>query len=134
MMLPSLRTIVLSGLRNLIIPGAWTMSVAGGTSTAVESPPGTLTLTGDGTNQARGDQSIATVVGRTYQITGTVIGSLTIGCAVGTSQGGIQNLNANFLGNVTTTQLFIATAATTWVRFSRTAAVAPAVITNISCR
>jgi hypothetical protein len=133
-MVPALLPILFSGPSNLLVAGLWTMSVAGGASTAVESPPGTLTLTGDGTNQARGDQSIATVIGRTYKITGTVVGSLTIGCAVGTSQGGIQNLNANFLGNVTTTQLFIATAATTWVRFSRTAAVAPAVITNISCR
>lgn len=120
---------IIAAQTELLVPGSWTMSIAGGTAVATESPAGTLNLTGDGTNAARGDQSFTTVIGRTYRLAFTAGG--TIGnVAVGTAQGGTQNLNIN---SPTTPLYFVATATTTWVRFSKTTAVS-ITVSAISCK
>jgi hypothetical protein len=108
---------------NLAVPGSWTMSVAGGTSTATESPNGTLNLFGDGTNDARGDQSFTTVVGKTYIVKANIAGGFTCWTNVGTSQGGTQNQSVAQMSNGThTTLAFVASATTTWIRFFRSGA------------
>ena len=122
---------VLAAATELLIAGSWTMSVVGGTSTAVESPAGTLTLTGDGTNMARGDQSFTTVIGKTYRLNFTAAGN-TGPLSVGNGQGGAGLISATFaLGQ--NTYYFVAAATTTWVRVSRTS-VGTSVESAFSCK
>lgn len=116
----------------LLTPGSWSMSTAGGTATATESPSGQLNLTGDNTNQARGDQSFTTVVGKTYRLTYTV-GSNAAALAVGTTAGGANLLNKTFISPGTYTDTFVATTTTAWVRFYKLSA-ALATVTAISCK
>lgn len=122
---------VILGQPNVTPNGSWAMSVAGGTSTAVESPAGTLTLQSDGTNGARGDQSIATVAGQTYRVDFTV-GTNAVTWLIGTTQGA-QNIAAASPGVGTWSYYFTATGATTWVRFVRNAG-GTTVVTGISSR
>ena len=105
----------------LLFPGLWQMSVAGGTATATESPPGKLNLTGDGTNAARGDQAITTLVGRTYQVRFTVLSS-NVDEMVGTTQGGTNIVASTSFGSGARVLNFIATSTLAWVRFSKTPA------------
>lgn len=130
-MLRAVRAIILGAKPNLLKAGLWALSVAGGTSTAVESPPGTITLTGDGTNQARADQSITTVIGVTYRVLANVAGQAA-GLRVGNTQGSsaLVNLGLN-AGAASVT--FVATAATTWVRFDRTG-LSSTTVTSISLK
>jgi hypothetical protein len=116
----------------LLVPGSWSMSVAGGTSTATESPSGTLNLTGDGTNMARGDQSFATVVGRTYRLAETVATNA-VAIDVGTSQGNNSIVNGATLSVGSNAYYFVATSTTTWVRMRRTSA-GLAAVSAISCK
>lgn len=123
---------ILAAQSELLVAASWAMSVAGGTSTATNSPSGTLNLTGDGTNAAIGDQSFTTVVGKTYKLGFTVATSAGI-LSVGTAQGGTQNINALTPGVGAGQAFFVATATTTWVRFSKSAAAA-CVVSGISCK
>lgn len=116
---------------NLLTPGSWTMTQAGAT-TAVESPNGTLTITPDNTNDGSGDQSATTVIGRTYRLTATVATNAVLVDA-GTAQGGTQLINEMSFAAGKTSVTFVATAATTWVRFHKTTTGAT-VITSIMLR
>jgi hypothetical protein len=109
----------LKKVTNLLLAGSWTMSVVGGTSTATESPAGTLNLTGDATNAARGDQSFTTVVGKSYRLTLTEAGAF-VQVSIGNSQGGTGILNGAVQTVGERNYDFVATATTTWVRISRT--------------
>lgn len=124
-------TAILAAQTELLIAGSWTMSVAGGTSTATEGPAGTLTLVPDGTNPSRGDQSFATVVGKTYRVVSTVATSASA-IQIGTTAGGTQNgtTTVNVGQNII---YFVATATTTFIRFIKTSA-ATSVISAISCK
>lgn len=106
-----------------LLSGAWTMSVAGGTSTATESPAGTLTLTGDGTNSAIGDKAVTTVVGRQYRLD-AVVGLGGVALRMGPTQGSQATLSQVSLNDAASAQstTFVATATTTWIRFSRAVA------------
>lgn len=115
---------------DLLTAGMWSMS-AGGTATATESPAGTLNLTGDGTNTARGDQSVTTVIGETYVIDYTS-SSASNTLKVGTSQGGTQIVNSATV-NGTGRASFVATSETTWIRFDRAVASA-ATVSGISVK
>lgn len=122
---------------NLIVDGSWTMSVNGGTGTATNSPSGTLNLTGDGTNSATGSQSLTTVVGRVYKISFTVGVNFSPFITVGATDGGQENITAasiSLTANTSFNLFFTATVATTWVRFARTAATGPAVVSGITVR
>jgi len=123
-------TATLAVQSELLVPGSWSMSVAGGTSTATESPAGQLNLNGDGTNQARGDQSFTTVVGKTYRLSFT---SATTGASadVGTTQGA-ANVTTVAGGIGATTFYFVAQSTTTWVRLRRTSGLST--VTSISCK
>mgnify|MGYP006921389566 CR=1 FL=1 len=124
-------TAILAAQPELVVGGSWTMSVAGGTSTATESPAGTLTLVPDGANSSRGDQSFATVVGKTYRVVSTVATSASA-IQIGTTAGGTQNGTTTF--NVGQNIIyFVATATTTFIRFIKTSA-ATSVISAISCK
>jgi hypothetical protein len=117
---------------NLIVNASWAMSTTGSGATATNSPSGQLNLTGNGGgNSAIGDQSIATTIGRRYLVVSTVA-SLVAAVLAGTTQGGTDNLF--HLGHTGTMgHMFTATAATTWIRISRTA-VGLSTVTNISVR
>lgn len=123
---------VLAAQTELLVPGSWTMSVGGGTATATESPAGTLNLTGDGTFDGRGDQSITTVAGKTYRLSFT-IGIAASGVRVGTSQGGTQLFAAAVFNAGAASLYFVATTATSWVRIARTTA-SLGTASAISCR
>jgi len=114
-----------------LISGSWTLTVTG-TATATESPAGTLNLTGDGTNQAIADISIATVIGATYKITASVSSS-GVNTVVGTTQGGSSVVGTTPLALGPNTVTFVATSSTSWIRFFKTPA-ALAVVTTISAR
>jgi hypothetical protein len=130
-MLSAVRSIILGAKPNLLKAGAWTMSVAGGTTTAVESPPGTITITGDGANQGRGDQSITTIIGVTYRVLANVAGQAA-GLRVGNTQGSSALINLGLNAGAASVT-FVATAATTWVRFDRTGA-SSTTVTSISLK
>jgi len=113
-----------------LISGSWMLTTAG-TATATESPAGTLNLTGDGTNAAIADMSIATVIGATYKVTAS-LSSAVVALNIGPTQGsGTYNATVPAIGPISAT--FVATTATTWIRFTKTSA-ALAVITTISAR
>ena len=119
----------------LLVPGSWAMSVAGGTSTATESPAGSLNFQADGTNQARGDQSFATVVGKVYRVVATASAAATPNLFVGTTQSGTSILNVTVSAGTTKEFYFTATSTTTWVRFARTGTSAsPCVVSGASCK
>lgn len=120
---------VLSGQSNLI-SGAWSLSVSG-TATATESPAGTLNLTGDGTNGAVADHSIVTEAGRTYCVTAEI--SAAVFAYVGAAQGSVSIINGLSLSAGTKVFYFVATSATSWIRFFRGPA-AVAVISGISAK
>lgn len=124
-------TAILAAQTELLVAGSWIMGVAGGTSTAVESPAGTLTLQCDGTNAARGDQSFATVAGRTYRLSWTASGSIS-NVVAGTAQGssGLLNVANQNSGSA----YFVATSSTTWVRFQRSGTSSTIVVSAISCK
>jgi hypothetical protein len=108
---------------NSILP--WTLTPLG-TSTATESPTGTLNLTGDGTNAAIADKSFSTVAGATYRVTFTSASSVT-SVGVGATQGSTAiAAPANTLG--AGSFYFLATGATSWLRFFKT----PATLTTVS--
>jgi len=113
-----------------LISGSWTLTVAG-TATATEVPAGTLNLTGDGTNSAIADMSIATVIGATYKLTASGSGSAA-GFQIGPTQGSSAIANGFFPAGPNTST-FVATSTTTWLRFNRSA-VGTAVVTTISAR
>ena len=113
----------------LLVPGSWTMSVSGGSATATESPSGTLNLTGDGTEFARGDQSFTTVVGRRYKFTWTSSSSSNT-LKIGTAQGGNQLLQQ---AGSSATVYFTATTTTTWIRFERLSA-SLGTVSGLTCK
>jgi hypothetical protein len=115
----------------LLVPGSWIASTDGGTSTAVESPAGTLTIIGDGTNQAQCDQSFTTTPGETYLLKFTVDVS-TISARIGETQGSLSILSGIYSSGINVVP-FVATSAIAWVRFRRST-VGTRVITNISCK
>lgn len=110
----------------------YTMSVGGGTGTATENPTGQLNLTGDGTNAAVGDKSVATTAGVLYELRFDVAANA-LAASVGTSQGGQQLLANNTYNVGPNLRYFVATGATSWVRFLKVFN-ALAQITNISIR
>lgn len=118
-------------LQDELIVGAWTMSAAG-SATATESPAGTLNLTGDGTNPGVGDNSLTTVVGRTYRIDFTTANAAH-NLNIGTSQGNTSIINQSGIAAGPHSVYFVATSTTTWVRFLKTAA-ALATVSAISCK
>jgi len=120
---------VLLGQSNLI-SGAWSLSVSG-TATATESPAGTLNLTGDGTNGAVADHSMVTEAGRTYCVTAAI--SAAVFAYVGAAQGSVSIINGLSLSAGTKVFYFVATGATSWIRFFRGPATV-AVISGISAK
>lgn len=106
--------------RNLIIPGTWIMSVAGGTSTATEDPEGTVNVTGDGANAARGDQSFPTRIGQLYTVSLFVTGAGATS-RIGTTIGGAEISPSTARPAGLNTFTFVATATLTWIRLFRTA-------------
>jgi hypothetical protein len=120
---------VLLGQSNLI-SGAWSLSVSG-TATATESPAGTLNLTGDGTNGAVADHSMVTEAGRTYCVTASI--SAAVFAYVGAAQGSVSIINGLSLSAGTKVFYFVATGATSWIRFFRGPATV-AVISGISAK
>jgi hypothetical protein len=111
--------------------GSFITSVVGGSSTATEDPAGTLNLTGDGTNQARGDFSFSTVVGNVYRVTVNVANSA-VAYGIGPTQG--SGAIASALLQVGDNSIvFVATSNTTWFRFFKSGA-ALSVMSNISVR
>ena len=113
-----------------LISGSWTLTVAG-TATATESPAGTLNLTGDGTNQAIADMSIATVIGATYKV--TALSSVPAAILISANQGGGGTVLSTTFQAGSNTATFVATSPTMWIRFFKTLATL-AVITTISAR
>jgi len=121
---------VLAAASELFAPGS-SVDASTAPSTSSESPPGTITVTGDGTNNARRDFSITTVAGRSYRMvcTGATAAAF---LRAGSVVGGNQSLD-------TTTVIganeffFTATTATTWVRFLRSTA-GPATVSGISIK
>lgn len=96
----------------------YTMSIGGGTSVATESPTGTLNLTGDGTNGARGDKSFTTVIGRDYRIMFSNVTAIAA-ISAGTTQGAVNVVPATLTTLGFNSFEFTATSTTTWVRFNR---------------
>ncbi len=114
---------VMAGQPELFVPGSSTdASVAPGSSS--ESPPGTITVTGDGTNTGRRRFTIPTVAGKSYQIS-LLVSSSAFGVQIGSSAGTGNILGVTLTnGPLVQTVSFVATTALTHVQFSKTAAVA----------
>lgn len=126
-------TAILAAATELFTPGTSVdASVPSGTSS--ESPPGTITVTGDGTNQGRRDLSVTTVVGKTYVLRADIsVGQAVV--SIGTSQGGTQIVGNAIFANAGASgrYYFVATSTTTWVRFLRTVA-SSSVAANVSVK
>jgi hypothetical protein len=113
------RTGYLAGQPNLTPAGSWLPGTTGGGATATESPAGTLNLVTDGSSSAFADQVISTVAGRVYELRATVAGNIATAIA-GATQGSAAFLNTGMAGGGQTTALyFVASGATSWVRFNR---------------
>lgn len=122
---------LLAGQSELLVLGSWNTSTTGGAASAVESPPGTLTITGDGTNTGIAIQGIATVSGNTYCIQPTVAG-VAVTLQVGTTSGGSQLFGAT--AQVGTGKFFFtATTATSYIKFARTPS-GTTTVSAISCK
>ena len=117
----------------LIVPANWILGTAGGTSVATNSPTGTINITGDGTNAAYADISMSTTVGKTYSIKFTP-NTGSSATQVGTTQGGAEILGFSAAGGgFANERTFTATATTTWLRLTRTAA-GTCVFTSITAK
>lgn len=100
---------------------SWAMSVAGGGSVAIEDPAGSgiLTLTGDGTNQARADKNVALAVGQHHCFEFDVEQNA-CSLSVGTAQGS-GNYVSNYNASVGSHRVFFsATQSSNWFRLFRT--------------
>jgi hypothetical protein len=114
-----------------LIRGSASLTVSGA-ATATEDPPGTITLTGDGTNSAIADYQVATTPGRKYRLAHASIGGVA-NVRIGTALGGSQLLGVTAMPNGASSIDVVATTTATWVRYNRQLAGA-AVITNIALR
>jgi hypothetical protein len=104
-----------------ILTGTWSLTVDGGTATATESPAGTLNLTGDGTNGANANQSVATQVGRTYRIDFTV-GSSANTISAGTSAFATDLIPTTVMNVGGNCVYFTATTTTSFILFRKAGA------------
>lgn len=114
-----------------IRPANWSASIAGGTSAASVNALGVLSLTGDGTNQARADQAVVTKPGRRYRL-GIAASGNSADVSIGTTSGGSEISTATYAAGYREID-FVATAATTYFRVARTL-VGAVTVTNLSLR
>jgi hypothetical protein len=114
------------------LQNGWQWSTAGGTSGVALSGT-TVQITGDGTNLARFETPITTVVGTVYTITATVQSAGTgVQASTLASLGGTQLLNTVSAVGATPQQFqFTAATTTTWVGFTKTSA-SVVNLTNVS--
>lgn len=110
---------------------SWLKSTSGSATVSISG--GVATLTGNaGTDGAIIDQSIATVIGQTYQLIYNATAA--VGFKVGTSQGNGNNIDQpNFSSFGWIVISFVATATTTWIRFQRFLS-GGAAVDNVSIR
>lgn len=127
----------ITGSGELVVNGAFDTDLSGwsittaGAATAVWSG-GAAVLTGDGTNAAIIDRSIATVVGQTYLLTFDVANNAAA-YIIGTVQGGSQYINGASSVGPNRFQ-FTATSSITWLRFARTSAAGATTVDNVSVK
>ena len=123
---------ILEAGSELLVPASWSITQPAGT-TGTNSPEGTLTGTTNGTGAISFDQSFATVVGRFYDLTFTAGTGNIVTVNIGTSLGGATIYNAGAAASASHRIIFVATATTTFLRFTRTGA-GSYVISSISCK
>lgn len=127
----SVREVLLGDVGANLAASGYTMSTSGTGATSVESPAGKLTLTPAASGTARADfQLTGLTVGGNYLI-GSTTETNAASIAVGTTQGAGDVMVATTAVGVSSIFMFVATATTQWLRFSRGNTTGAAVVSRI---
>jgi len=127
----SVREVLLGDVGTNLAASGYTMSTSGTGATSVESPAGRLTLTPAASGTARADfQLTGLTVGGNYLI-GSTTETNAASIAVGTTQGASDVMVATTAVGVSSIFMFVATATTQWLRFSRGNTTGAAVVSRI---